>query len=192
MEVQVTLSRAHKVAERLKGLMNEQGQIAQQSLQDTNVSGVTGATQITALTDKSLKGFEALSTYARYNEVFANLRMAIGKANVANGVSDLLAKQEALSRSVGLLQNVLGRVDFNAIQPSQLVDYKPVVVNERSMREPTVSVAMLTAEQRKHVEEQLAAGKKAIFVISDKVADANATKIKFDLEPDLAGLLGLV
>ena len=124
--------------------------------------------------------------------MFANLRMAIGKANVSNGVSDLLAQQEALSRSVALMQNVLGRVDVNAIQPSQLADYKPVVVNERSMREPVVTVAMLSAKERAVIEEQLVAGKKAIFVISDKVADANATKIKFQMEHDLAGLLGLV
>ena len=32
MEVQITLSRAHKVAERLKGLMNEQSAVAQQNL----------------------------------------------------------------------------------------------------------------------------------------------------------------
>lgn len=192
MEIKITLSRAHKVAERLKGLLAEQSAIACQNLSDVSITLSSGGSQYPALVARTAAGLAAVTAYNRFNKVLGELRGFVGKVNAAAGVSDLLTQQETLSRQLGFLKSLLEQStgDVNAIQPSQLEFYKPLVV-DRPLREPSVMVSLLPETHRKELEMAVAEAKKALFIVSDKVADANATKVAITLDEDMAELLGL-
>jgi hypothetical protein len=192
MPVQLSLSRAHKVVERLKTLAQEQSQLASQNLADTLVNGYAGDAQVESMTARASKGLSALTEYARLNSVLGDVRAQIGRANAAHGVGDLLARQETLSRQASLLQVILEQKDVGTLRPSDLQHYKPFNAGEQSMlRSPGVRVRMLSDDQSDQLARTLSGLRKEIFEISDKVADVNASRITLSLDNDLAQTLGL-
>ena len=193
MNIQITLSRAHKVVERLKALMSEQSAIAHQCLTDVSLSSnMVNAGQVNSLNARTAKGLAAIADYERFNAAWGMIRNAVGKANVTSGVSELLTQQETLSRQKGFLSNLSSNNDMNALQITQVADFTPVAAtNSGRYNSDSISINMLSDDQRTGIANKLAEITKTIYVISDKVADANANKISFVLDDDLAGLLGL-
>lgn len=192
MRITMTLSRAHKVAERLRIKVTEAAQTAVAGLGVIRVDGVGGDAQLASLAESRQKALEALGTHAQYNQALQDVRAAVGRANAVSGVSDLLAEQEAIARRIKLLRDILGASSAIAIQPEELAAYRPLTQARDiySRGETGVPVTLLPAEVRAALESDLNALQKQQFAVSDKVADANATRIALDLPDDMAADLG--
>lgn len=189
MQVKITLSRAHKVTERIKALLAELSSTAVYGLANASVPRYTGEDQVELLSARSAKGIQAVGKYFKYNQVLTDLRLAISKANTDFGVSELLGQQEMLSRNCGLLKQLLTDVDVNAVAPSQLKDVR-IPANPDRYRDPDIIVTLLTAADRAKLEADMVTLKKEMFVVSDKIADANANKITIELDEAIAADLG--
>lgn len=192
MRITMTLSRAHKVAERLRTKVTEAAQAAGAGLGIIRVDGVGGDAQLASLAESRQKALEALGTHATYNQALQDVRAAVGRANATTGVSDLLAEQEAIARRIKLLRDILGASSAIAIQPEELATYRPLTQarDVYSRGETGVPVTLLPTEVRAGLEADLNALQKQQYAVSDRVADANAARIELDLPDELAADLG--
>ena len=188
----VTLNRAHKIADRLKGLVATASAQVRESFGVSQVVGRAGAPQLERFDERRLAGEAALLRFASLNAALQDLRAAVGRANVEAGVSDVLARQEAMKREIALLREISKAPDANAITPEQLAVYEPLGSGERSLfRSEGVAVCTLPVERRRALEAQLLARQTELFALDDRLADLNAQKVSFTLAAELGSELGL-
>lgn len=192
-KITMTLSRAHKVAERLKAKMSEAAAEADAGFGTVRVEGVAGESQIQALASGRQKALKALAAHEQLNGALFALRSAIGRANASAGVSDGLAEQEMISRRLKLLRGIVAGSSARAIAPEDLADYRPLTTVKEvyGHRETGVEVTLLTLQAREELEAEIERLQKRAYKISDKVADANAAKVEIDLPDELVAELGL-
>lgn len=192
VKVTVSLSRAHKIVERLKEKLAELGNAMQSGFGVVHVEAYTGPEQIKAFQQKREEAEDAYMKYSQYLRIMTDIRKAIGKANV-DVVSDLLAEQAMLNSRLGMLKMILRCDRSNAIMPQDLEHYRPLVQTDRPMlhRNAGVAVTLLTKERKGAFEEELADVQRKLYIVSDKITDANATKIEIELPAMIADDLGL-
>lgn len=192
MRVPMTLSRCHKVAERLRAKVAEAAEAVTTGLGIVRIDGLAGESQLAALSASRDKADVALKAHHESNQALQAVRAAIGRANVVAGVSDLLAEQEAIGRRIKLLRGVLATHTTTAIQPDELSEYRPLnqVKEVFSRGDAGVQVTLLTAAYRAQLEAEIAALQKQLYRVSDAVADANATRVTLDLPDNLVEELG--
>lgn len=182
-QLTVSLSRAHKIAERIKTRMNELTAEATTLMGNQTVSGVGGEAQIVKLQGMAAKGFAALDQALLYSDAFAKLRSAIGVQNQARGINEMLAELEALNRAMGTLKTVLSGTSAKAIAPSELAEYKPL---STSGIHASITVAVMSPEQVKALTERHAKAQRDAFALSDRIAEANAKSFMVELPDDIA------
>ncbi len=188
MQVQITLSRAHKIAERIKDMMREKDALLGSVFSNMYLTGIAGKSQKADWERKFKEGKMALAMYQNYNEVLTQVRMVIGRANVTFGISDLLAEQEKLSRWNGVLKEILKK-DGDPIIPSDLEDYKPF--SSDSSPRSHVEVTLIDPELRAELTGVMEENKKRIFAISNRIADTNVNKITLEISDEMVKELGL-
>jgi hypothetical protein len=190
--ITVTLSRAHKIADRLKGLVSAAAAQAREGLSVVNVNGFAGDQQVERFAERRSASIVAIARFDELNCALTGVRSAIGRANVAAGVSDLLANQEGLKRRFALLKEFAKEAGANELQPEQLKEYRPLAPKERGFAvDSGVSVSPVTPAQRLEFEATTARIQKELFALSDKLADLNAYKITIAVPESVANELGL-
>jgi hypothetical protein len=185
-QLTISLSRAHKIAERIKTRMNELAAEATALMGNQSVSGVGGEAQITKLQGMATKGMAALDQALVYSEAFAKLRSAIGAQNQSRGINEMLAELESLNRTMGTLKTVLSSTSAKAIAPSELAEYKPL--NTSNMH-ASIAVAVLAPEQVNYLTDRHAKAQREAFALSDRIAEANAKSFTVDLPDDIAAVV---
>lgn len=185
-QLTISLSRAHKIAERIKTRMSELSAEATTLMGNQTVSGVGGEAQIAKFHDMASRGAEALEQALKYSAAFAHLRAAIGIENEARGINVMLADLEALNRAMGMFKNILGATTTKAIAPAELGSYKPL--NASSVMS-SIAVSVLTAEQAKDLTERHAKAQREAFALSDRIAEANAKSFVVELADDIAAVV---
>ena len=115
----------------------------------------------------------------------------VGAANLESGVSHLLAEQEGLSRRIALMKSILAKPS-NAISLDALPDYKPFGEQNSFARVTGIQVSTLPTEISNDLAIELTKLQTQAFALSDKMADANASRISLELPDNIAEVLGLV
>ena len=103
----LSLSRWHKVAERLARIYTELTQNARNSFNNTQINGYLGDSQVDRLRDESKAHFAKLYRAFRVQDALFTIRQAIGDANAKTGVARELAEYDALARRYKLLESIL-------------------------------------------------------------------------------------
>lgn len=183
MKLTVSLSRAHKIAERIKTRMNELFAEATALMGNQTVGGVGGLAQVEKLEGMAAKGLVVFEQALQYSGAFAQLRAAIGAENEKRGVSAKMAELEALNRAMGAIKAILSASPANSITPAELGDYKPL--NTAAMR-ASISVAVMTPEQVKDLKGRQAQLQREAFALSDRINELNAPAFAIEL-PDIIG-----
>jgi hypothetical protein len=191
-EVSITLSRAHKVADRLKGLVSAAAAAATSGFENAIVRGTT-ADQLENFQRRREDAKRALERFDELNCALLGVRSAIGRANVKAGVSDLLAHQEALKRKLSLVKSLVHAENPNEVQPEQLRDYRPLASGENAVfrSDSAVSVCFVTPEMRKHFQTVAERVQKELFALSDKLSDLNGERLVIVLPAAIAQEVGL-
>jgi hypothetical protein len=185
-QLTVSLSRAHKIAERIKARMTELAAEAATLMGNQTVSGVGGEAQQAKLQGMAAQGAAALDQALQYSDALATLRAAIGAENQARGINAMLAELEALNRTMGMLKNVLSSTSAKAITPAELAEYKPL---STSSMHASIAVTVMTAEQVKDLTERHAKAQREAFALSDRIAEANARSFTLALPDAVAAVV---
>lgn len=179
-QLTVSLSRAHKIAERIKTRMNELTAEATNQMGTQSVAGVGGEAQIAKLQGMAVMGMASLDEAMVYSNAYAKLRAAIGEQNHVRGINAMLADLEALNRTMGTLKSVLSGISAKAIAPTELAEYKPL---STSGINASIAVTVLSPVQVKQLAERQASAQREAFALSDRIAEANAKSFVVEL-PD--------
>lgn len=183
-QLQVTLSRAHKIAERLKARISELLSEANALSAPVHVTGLTGSEQVQRLQAQGDKALAVLASADHYARALTALRAAIGHENEARGISAMLAELDGVNRLLGARKELLNNVKENGLAPGELATYKPISPNERGLL-GGVTVQVLQAAHREQLEASQAALQRQSFALSDRIAEANAARFSVELSDDI-------
>lgn len=190
VQINVTLSRLHKVIDRLKEAITEQ---------TNKVNAAAGATVTTnsalvSLARLRLSGVAAMESSAEVENLLAlqaNLRQLVSTTNEKTGISEVMAKQDALTRLLAVkksLVQVESKVSLDEAA-AQLQAYQASTSREYSSAIP---VNVLSVDALDAAKEDVRRIQKELYALSDKLAALNATQVPLELPQHLAEKFGLV
>jgi len=181
-EVRVSLSRAHKIAERLKDRAQEQQAEAIRLSDSTQVYGLAGAAQMERLSAQSALALQAMAQADRYWQAFSEVRKVIAAENHRRGIDSMLGQLDALNKCSAIRRDMLARADERAMPLSELRDYQPLNAESRM----GLTVRMLSAEDTAVLRQSLKDLQRKAIALSDEIATANSTALALALDVDLA------
>lgn len=194
----LTINRAHKVVERLKTLLkqHENRSIETGSAIDTGLP--VGEGVIARMGERSNDFETALANYQAASAALVSVRQVIGKANAANGINDLLAEQDGLSKELKLFKVVLERCGGStAVAPGELKDYPIPQAQAASTggylrgQSAGIKVYSLDKARQQQLEQQAKALQSKLHGIADRIAEANRASVTFELPTEISEAVGL-
>lgn len=205
VQIVFSLSRLHKIAERASEACSERVQeISRLAYQRASSVEDFDAAKAKAL--KDAERIERLSAErAALASVVSAVRSALGKANAQHGVSDLLCAIETERREIAALTPLAGvSVDDVAAVEKVVARRREAAASilssgsanaaaeARRERYENVVFSVVSDAARESAVESIRLAKLRVAALSDKLADANATRISVDVDARAAALLGLV
>ena len=190
----LTLTRWHKVAERLARDYGESISESRSTLSQTVISAYLGEEQEQFLQAQTQNALGNLERAFRIQDAVAHIRHLVGNANVHEGVAAKLAEFDKLNRRAKALSEVVDSQSTEMVSVTQLrsipKDYVADGASYDSKR-PKIKVRMLGMQDLEKLASQLDAARKAAYALSDEVSDLNKAKLSIELETDVASAAGL-
>lgn len=186
-----TLSRAHKISDRLSQRANEVKAQAVKLSEQISMQGYTD-TQIGRLSANGPNAMNLLEEFTSMMSILTMVRTAIGRANMLYGISDLLAEIESNKKVINTYKEILGSQDDDGstLSLEDVRQYKSLTAEGTTVRHLAVTVSMLSPYQISAMKEKLTEFEKKNFILGDKVSDLNDKKVELEFEQDIAQLLG--
>ncbi|WP_087863544.1 hypothetical protein [Comamonas thiooxydans] len=179
----VTLSRAHKIAERLTSLISEAKTVSDSSFGLANISlGVARPLQVKALQAKSQAGLAALKRGKDLCEALATVRSAIAAGNVKAGVQDLLTRQDCVRRKLAMTRDAITAASRDGLPVEELMDL-PIQTGDVI---PSYLVSPLSPSELSNLKADLKALELEFNSLSDQISDANTARIEFSLPDEIS------
>jgi hypothetical protein len=190
----LTLTRWHKVAERLAREYGESVSESRSTLTQTAISAYLGEEQEEFLKTQTQAALDNLDRAFRIQDAVAHVRHLVGDANVREGVSAKLAEFDKLNRRIKALAEVVDSQSSDMVSVTQLrsipKDYVADGASYDSKR-PRIKVRMLDMQALERLADQLSNARKAAYALSDEVSDLNKAKLSIELETEVASAAGL-
>ena len=190
----LTLTRWHKVAERLAREYGEAVSESRSTLTQTAISAYLGEEQEEFLQTQTQTALANLDRAFQIQDAVAHVRHLVGDANVREGVSAKLAEFDKLNRRVKALSEVVESQSSDMVSVTQLrsipKDYVADGASYDSKR-PRIKVRMLDTQALQRLADQLSNVRKAAYALSDEVSDLNKAKLSIELETEVASAAGL-
>lgn len=190
----LTLTRWHKVSERLAREYGEAVSESRSTLTQTAISAYLGEEQEEFLQTQTHTALTNLDRAFRIQDAVAHVRHLVGDANVREGVSAKLAEFDKLNRRVKALSEVVESQSSDMVSVTQLrsipKDYVADGASYDSKR-PRIKVRMLDTQALERLADQLSNARKAAYALSDEVSDLNKAKLSIELETEVASAAGL-
>ena len=195
MTYTLTLSRWHKVAERLNAGSKEREERTLAALTGTAVSpwnkeGVEEkAAEVMEHAKTDLGMIEAATA------AVARIRSALALRNVELGISERLAEADAANRRARLYRELLDKQGMDMVKPADMRHVPVAIADEpysfgRRMG-PAVTLAIADKALLDEVRAKLAREQARAHALLDEVADANREKLELELDRKLAEIAGL-
>lgn len=181
-KIEVTLTRAHKIAERLK---DRATQLFQESLtlsRSTHHQRKPTPAQIQRVQDDAARCLTASALAERYTHAAASVRAVIARENQARGINAMLGNLDALNRMLKHYKELLLQAEQDGVRPSELAELDMASEETRY----GVQVTPLEATAREMLEEKVAQFQREAYRTSDRIAEANAHFVTLEMDDDLA------
>ena len=182
---QVTLSRTHKISERLKARATEFFKEAVSLGQIAREMGNSGDGQVQRLTEQGQTALVLSGKAERYSRVTAEVRAVIGRENETRGINALLARLDAVNRILAHKKEMLEHSKAVGLSLAELLAFKPLVSMD-SRFSSGVQVKVLDADARVELEQSVTALQREAFQLADHIAEANAARLTLTLDDDIA------
>jgi hypothetical protein len=179
MKYALTLSRWHKVAERINTALKERETSVKKSFTATTVSPWNK---------------EGIETGAR---AVAQIRAALAIRNAELGIAARLAEAEAANRTAALYKSVIEGQDADMVRPESvrglpvalIGETDPIGFGRRSA--PTVTLQTADGTLVGSLRERLAREQARATRLLDEVADLNREKLEIDVPREVVEIAGL-
>lgn len=185
----VSLSRAHKIGERLKSRVSELTGLARTAGSPQHVQLRGGQQVATALQNNGDLAVAYLSGAVAYSAALTSLRIAISNENHKRGISDLMARLEEVNRRMAARKSVLTHCAGSATALT-INDFRETVAAATA---PTSNdygsgyeVKMVSAFQMDQLTKEIAADNRESFALSDKIAELNAAPVSIEMDDEIA------
>ena len=190
----LTLTRWHKVAERLSREYTESVYAVKQTLNNTKVSSYLGAEQQEALRSATQDATERLARAFRVQDAVSEVRQALGDANVKNGVSPKLAELDKLNRRLKVVTDLVEGQSPSMISIEQLENIPADYVadgNSYDSKRPLLHVRMLSKDDLTRLKADFESIRSQAYALSDEVADLNKATLTLTVSQEVATLAGI-
>jgi hypothetical protein len=192
----LSLTRWHKVDERLNALVKEQTQMVTDVYNQTSISYWHRRTADKMLQVRSDAAVAAFTQIELELEAIATIRKALARKNAELGIADLLADVEVLNRRIGIYKVLLAGQGSDMVDPDALASLPDVAPGEDSSslfgRRPNmISVRMLPLDQAEGMQVELRELQAQAHALLDEISDRNKEKITLELPDEIARLTGL-
>ena len=196
MKHTLTLSRWHKVTERLNAGSKERESRALTALTATTVSpwnkeGVEGKAAEIAERAKADLGVIEAATAA-----VARIRTALAQRNVELGISGRLAEAEAANRRTRLYRELLDKQGVDMVRPADMRHVPSTLAAEETFsfsRRAGSAITLAIADKTllDELRAKLSREQALANTMLDEVADANREKLELELDKELSEIAGL-
>lgn len=189
--IQNTLSRLHKIAERVNQRRIQLGEAILVATMPQSLDSATAAVQGRDLEQRAQQALEKdLVKHAAYLTAYQAIRNALARANVDHHISAVLAQQTAMRNRASLLQELLDRPDHavSLTQAASIFEARQAEPANAGIRRSldVLSVSPISPEQRAALERELDDISRQMVRLDDQLADLNATRITVELDDDIA------
>ena len=189
----LSLSRWHKVAERLARKHLELTQAAKNVFLNTQVSGYLGEGQVARLQSDGARALADIQKAFQVQDGVMAIRQAIGDANARVGVATLLAQHDAMSRRQKLLEAILAGQGSEMVSVEELAHLPSQVVSEdrydRSRGQ--VRVRILDGSAQTELKREAAVLLAKVYALADQISDLNRERVQVELSEEVAAIGGL-
>lgn len=188
-----TLTRWHKVTERLTKEYSALTKAAKSGLADTTVTEYLGEAQEARLIDLRDNCLKQIDNALAVQDAIVHIRQALGTANENQGVSRALADYDKLVKRVNLFDSLLSARSSEQVAIGELKAVKNPARSEKYLDrgQPKIAVAMLEGESLERLQAQFSETTTAMYAQADRLADLNKWVLEIALEPEIAKLAGL-
>lgn len=181
-QIEVSLARAHKIAERLKDRATQLFQEATSLASSVRIMALTGEGQVQRLSTQGARALELSGKAERYTLAAAAVRAVIARENQSRGINELLGKMDGLNRVLNHKKELLTHAKAEGLQVGELANYKAISDDVRY----GLSVNVFDDAARQAIEAQVAQLQREIYMLSDRIAEANAQRVALTMDEDLA------
>jgi hypothetical protein len=188
-----TLTRWHKVTERLTKEFSALTKSAKSGLAETTVTEYLGEAQETRLIDLRDNCLKQIDSALAVQDAIVHIRQTLGAANESQGVSRALADYDKLVKRVNLFESLLSARSSEQVAIGELKAVKHPTRSEKYLDrgQPKIAVAMLEGESLERLQAQFSETTTAMYAQADRLADLNKWVLEIALEPEIAKLAGL-
>ena len=190
----LTLSRWHKVAERLSRDYTETVFKAKQALTQTRVSAYVGESQEEALREQASDWSARLERAFRLQDGIGDIRRVLGDANAQHGITALLAEFDKLNRRQKVLTDLVEGQAPDMIAISELKHIPADYVadgDNYDRRRPQLRVRMLERAEVIRLRVELDAVRAWAHALADEIGERNKATLALELTGEVAGAAGL-
>ena len=190
----LTLTRWHKVAERLSREYTESVYAAKQTLSNTKVSSYLGAEQQEALHLAAQEAKARLDRAFRVQDAVTEVRQALGDANVKNGVSPKLAELDKLNRRLKVFTELIEGQSPSMISVDQLQSIPADYVadgNSYDSKRPLLHMRLLGKDDLIVIKRDFESIRARSYALSDEIADVNRATLSLTVSDEVATLAGI-
>lgn len=185
--VTVTLSRAHKLSERIKAHTSELLNQAKAGLGERQVPLTGQHSSVSRLTADATASVALFKEARRWAEAGASLRHALAVANISGPVSELLARGDALNRVLSATREAY--IGLTAAVARGNVLHPNDALPEASDFQRSAAMVGLEPEEIAAFGAEVDALQREAYQIADSLAEANAQRITFELPQDIASAI---
>lgn len=190
----LTLTRWHKVGERLSREYTEAVYAVKQTLTQTRVSSYLGQDQEDDLRLQASQATERLHRAFRVQDALSEVRCMLGDANARVGVSAKLADFDKLNRRLKVLTELIESQSANMVSIDQLKNIPQDYVADGSSydsKRPQMHLRMLSQSELLDMQREFEAVRARSYALSDEIAELNRATATLTVSPEIATLVGL-
>lgn len=181
----VTLSRVHKIIERLQALAIERFEEAHRLSSPVSVRALQTDAQRERVRSRRSEVMELFAQGRQMLEKAAELREVVARENSARGISKLLAQQDLCNKLIQRYGYLMSGYSSANMQLEDLADISLDTLGSSDER-LTVAVNVFSAQDVKAIDAELTALRTRVFALSDAIAELNACRVSIELPDELA------
>lgn len=195
MKYALTLSRWHKVAERIKAAIKEREARVLAAFTATAISPWNKEGVEIKASEIAVRGKADVALIESGLSAVAAIRAALARRNAELGIGDKLAEADAVSRRAALYRAIVDKQSADMVRPEDVRHVPAAAANDEPyfMRRAVASITLAIAD-RPFLEElalKLAADQARAHALLDEVADLNRSKLELELPDELTIITGL-
>lgn len=195
MKHTLTLTRWHKVAERINAAIKEREARAVAALTATSVSPWNKEGVEAKAEEIARRARTDLALIEAGTAAVAHIRSALGQRNAELGIGERLAEADAANRRAKLYRDLLEKQRADMVRPADVRHVPAVIAGDDSVwgRRTAAAITLAIADKAllDELHVKLARDQARSHALLDAVADANREKLDLELADELVEIAGL-